>query len=82
MWAWVLLWPVVERAVLLADDVALLFAHLNPPEAFHPWDSWVYRPIEGLSSRLIDPVTRASCRWRSCTRQVSTKAPGSAATRS
>lgn len=59
-WAWVLLWPVVERAVLLGDDVALLFAYLNPPEAFHPWDSWVYRPIEGLSSHLIDPVTRAS----------------------
>jgi hypothetical protein len=60
MWAWVLLWPVVEHAVLLADDVPLLFAYLDPPEAFHPWDSWVYRPIEGLSSHLIDPVTRAS----------------------
>ena len=59
-WAWVLLWPVAENAVLLADDVALLFAHLDPPEAFHPWDSWVFRPIEGLSSHLIDPVTRAS----------------------
>ncbi len=59
-WAWVLLWPFVEHAVLIADDVPLLFAYLDPPEAFHPWDSWVYRPIEGLSSYLIDPATRES----------------------
>jgi hypothetical protein len=59
-WAWVLLWPFVAHAVLIADDVPLLFAHLDPPSAFHAWDSFVYRPIEGLSSNLIDPVTRAS----------------------
>jgi hypothetical protein len=59
-WAWVLLWPLMAHAVLIADDVPLLFAYLNPPEAFHPWDSWVYRPIEGLSSYLIDPATRES----------------------
>ncbi len=55
-----LAWPLVAGAVLLSDDVQLLFVHLPEPLYFHGWDSptGFFRPIEIVSAYLANPENR------------------------
>lgn len=53
-------WPFLNAAVLLSDDTEMLLAHLGDPGRFHGWQRGFFRPLDTLSSLLIDPASRDS----------------------
>jgi hypothetical protein len=60
VWAALLAWPFVRQGVLVADDVALLRAHLEPRQFFHPWGAALFRPVESVGSLLLNPDSRSA----------------------